>query len=101
MGTLSFQLPAGLPAAAQNDLALACLAGGYDGTPVPTRVELDGDRLTATRELDESGYLLAPWSLPPLGRLLCSTATLTERASKPDPATGEVRPQPYQLLVEL
>jgi hypothetical protein len=65
------------------------MAGGYDGMPVPTRVTVSGDELRLVRDVDESGYLNAPWQVPGVGRLVGSSATLVER------------PTPYPLAVEL
>jgi hypothetical protein len=87
MGTMTFQLPAGLPAASARELERTCVAGGPDNMPWPTVVRVEGDRLTVTRGVDESGYLVVPWDVA--GRLMGTTATLMER------------PGPYDLLVEL
>jgi hypothetical protein len=89
MGMMSFLLPSGLPAPAAQELQRACLAGGYDQTPVPTRVLVRGGQLSAQRDMDESGYLVAPWDVDGAGQLLTTTATLMERDS------------PYLLAVEL
>ena len=89
MGSMTFLLPSNLPPAADALLRQVCFAGGYDQTPVPTRVEIDAGRLVATRGLDESGYLMVPWTVEPLGTFVVTTATLRER------------PEPYRLLVEL
>ncbi len=90
MGTMSFLLPPGLTADDARGLERACVAGGPDNMPWPTRVQVSGGRLTLRREeVDESGYLLVPWAVNGAGRLLGSSATLMERDS------------PYQLLLEL
>jgi hypothetical protein len=89
MGSMTFLLPNPVPPAAQAALRSACFAGGYDQTPVPTRVEIDGHRLVVSRGLSESGYLLVPWPVDPSGPYVTTTATLRER------------PEPYSLLVEL
>src|SRR4051812_18455435 len=86
MGTMLFHLPNGPPA---SDLDRACVAGGYDNMPSPTRVSHSGDELRLTRDVDESGYLVVPWEVPGVGRLMASSATLVER------------PTPYQLAIEL
>jgi len=89
MGTMSFLLPNGLSLPANNEFARACLATGYDHTPVPTKVRVQGDRLIAQRELDESGYLRTPWLVDGIGQVMSATATLMERDL------------PYHFLVEL
>jgi hypothetical protein len=92
MGSMSFLLPNPLSSAAAATLPNACVAstaGYYDQTPVPTRVQIAHDRLTLTRDQNESGYLLVPWPVEPFGTLMVSTTTLRER------------PEPYRLLVEL
>ena len=90
MGTMSFLLPAGLTGEDVRELERACVAGGPDSMPWPTRVKVASGRLTLHRdEVDESGYSLVPWSINSAGRLLGATATLMERES------------PYQLPIEL
>jgi hypothetical protein len=89
MGTLTFQLPAGLPRDAARELERACLAGGPDNMPSPTAVRLAGDQLIMSRQVDESAYLIAPWAIDDLGLLASTSATLMER------------PAPYNLVVEL
>src|SRR5947208_3010846 len=63
MGKMTFQLPGGLPAEAARELERACLSGGPDNMPQPTRVALAGGALSLARDEDESGYLVAPWAL--------------------------------------
>lgn len=92
MGSMSFLLPNPLSGAAAATLADACVASTvsyYDQSPVPTRVEISGDRLTLTRAQNESGYLVVPWPVEPFGTLVVSSSTLRERA------------EPYRLLIEL
>jgi hypothetical protein len=89
MGTMSFQLPASLPADSAKELERTCVAGGPDNMPWPTELRLKPDMLAASRTVDESGYLVVPWSVDKVGRLMGTTATLMER------------PEPYNLLVEL
>jgi hypothetical protein len=89
MGSMTFLLPNPVPPAAEAAVRRACFAGGYDQTPVPTRVEVNGHRLVVSRGLSESGYLLVPWPVEPFGSSVTTTATLRER------------PEPYSLLVEL
>ena len=89
MGTMIFRLPDGLPAQSTEELEFAALAGGPDGMLLPSKLDLQPDQLLLLREDDDSCILQAPWDLPPLGRLMFSTATLMDR------------PEPYDLLVEL
>ncbi len=89
MGTMTFQLPPGLPADSAKELERTCVAGGPDNMPWPTELRLKPDLLAASRSVDESGYLVVPWSVDKVGRLMGTTATLMERAV------------PYNLLVEL
>src|SRR5262245_33966177 len=90
MGTMTFQLPAGLRPDVAAELERACLAGGPDNMPYPTHRRLQGDRIHLERPTDESGYLIAPWAVPNAGVLMGSSATLMERSTPP-----------YKLLVEL
>jgi hypothetical protein len=89
MGTMTFQLPAGLPDDAARELERACLAGGPDNMPWPTELRAAPGLLALTRNVDDSGYLMAPWLVDGVGRVMGGTATLMER------------PRPYQLLTEL
>ena len=89
MGQFSFILPDGLSPHGRQYLSRACLAGGYDHTPVPTRVRFDGKRVQLTRDLCESSYLLVPWPAGPMGCPATLSATLRER------------PEPYHLVTEL
>jgi hypothetical protein len=89
MGTMTFQLPPGLPPDSTKELERTCVAGGPDNMPWPTELRLKPDILAASRSVDESGYLVVPWSVDTVGRLMGTTATLMER------------PVPYNLLVEL
>jgi hypothetical protein len=89
MGVMTFQLPAGLTAEAARGLERACIAGGPDNMPWPTEVRVEGNRLLARRAVDESGFLVVPWEVDGIGRLMGGTATLMER------------PLPYALTVEL
>jgi Glycosyl hydrolase family 10 len=89
MGTMRLTLPGGMTAETVEELKHACLAGGPDNMPWPTDLRLTPTQMTATRAEDDSGYLIAPWSVADAGRLMGATATLMER------------PHPYQLLVEL
>lgn len=89
MGSTTFLLPNPVPTAAESLLRLACLAGGYDQTPTPTRAEVVGDRLVLSRETSESGLLVLPWPVGVDGVVVTTSATIRERAD------------PYRLLVEL
>jgi hypothetical protein len=89
MGTMSFLLPEGLSAEAARQLERACVAGGPDVMPWPTRVQLQPDRLTVSRDVQESGCLVVPWDIDGAGRLMETSATLIER------------PDPYHCPVEL
>lgn len=80
MGILRFRIPNGLSDAAARELSRACMAGGYDGMPAPTRATVDGDILRLQRDSDESGYAAVPWEIPGIGRLMTSTATLVDQA---------------------
>jgi hypothetical protein len=88
MGTMIFLLPADLSPGAVQELERAWVATP-DHMPCATRVQVELNRLIVEREVEESGYLNAPWGIEGVGRLLATTATLMER------------PLPYRLLVEL
>ncbi|MFO0811005.1 MAG: endo-1,4-beta-xylanase [Gemmataceae bacterium] len=89
MGTMNLLLPSGASPGALADLGRACIAGGYDNMPTPTRAVVQGDRLMLSRDVDESGYLVVPWEIPGAGRLMGTSATLIER------------PTPFQFAVEI
>lgn len=89
MGSLTFRLPEKLPAGADAALRGACIAGGFDQNPVPTRVAIEDGRLIVTREVNESGYLMVPWPVEHFGNVVTTSATLREQS------------EPYNLLVEL
>ena len=89
MGQMNFLLPPGLAADWPRELSRAYLAGGFDNAPAPLNVRLDGNQLTISRPLDESGSLIIPWDIDSAGRLMTSTSTLIE---------GE---KPYSLALEL
>jgi hypothetical protein len=88
MGTLTFQLPAGSGNCAR-ELERACLAGGPDVMPWATNIDCDGGLVHLGKLGDESGYLLSPWDLAPLGKFMILSATLME---------GN---HPYDYLLEL
>jgi hypothetical protein len=89
MGTMIFELPPNLPSDCTLDLERASLAGGQDGMPFPTHARVEAGRLLLTRDVDESGTLLAPWQVDGLGRFMATSATLMERAT------------PYKIGLEL
>ena len=90
MGVITFQLPADLAdAAVLQELELASIAGGQDHMPYTTDAQVNGDRLILTRDMNDSGSLVVPWTIPGAGRLMTRSATLVERES------------PYNLLLEL
>jgi len=89
MGTMTFQLPADLPADWARELERACVIGGPDNMPWPTQVKASSSQLTIRRDVDESGSVLVPWPIAGAGRLMTASATLMERDA------------PYQLAVEL
>jgi hypothetical protein len=89
MGTMTFQLPAALPAKALRELERSCMAGGPDNMPWPTELQVSGDQLRVSRDAEESGYLIVPWSINGRGLVMGTSATLIERS------------RPYNLLVEL
>jgi Glycosyl hydrolase family 10 len=89
MGTMTFDLPARLPEDARSALECASVAGGQDCMPYTTQVLVDQDQMILTRQVDESGCLLTPWSVNGTGRVMVSSATLMERL------------KPYQLALEL
>ncbi len=89
MGTMTFQLPANLPADAARELKRTCMAGGPDNMPWPTSLHFTPGQLSVSRVVDESGYLVVPWPIDGRGLMMGASATLIER------------PRPYNLLVEL
>lgn len=89
MGTMTFQLPASLPADAARELKRTCMAGGPDNMPWPTQLQFMPGQLSVSRVVDESGYLVVPWPIDGRGLIMGTSATLIER------------PRPYNLLVEL
>ena len=89
MGTMTFDLPPHLPVDAQTALERASVAGGQDSMPYPTQVLLDDGQMILSRHVNESGCVLAPWSVNGTGRVMVSSATLMERL------------KPYLFAVEL
>src|SRR5688572_19386359 len=89
MGSTTFLLPTPVPPPAVAVLDRVCFAGGFDQTPTPTRVKVRGNKLTVSKETNESGYLLVPWPVGDAGAVVTTTATILERR------------EPYRLLVEL
>jgi hypothetical protein len=90
MGTLTFQLPAGVSADAVRELEYSYLLGGPDNMPWATLVQpgIEG-QIQLVRPADESGFLAAPWAVAESGLLMATSGTLMERE------------RPYHLLVEL
>src|SRR5262249_43376672 len=84
-----FQLPAGLDRDQARELERTCVVGGPDNMPWPAELVFRHGHMAINRNVDESGYVVAPWSLGALGQLMVSSATLMERSA------------PYDLLVEL
>jgi hypothetical protein len=89
MGVMTFLLPDGISAEARRELECAAVAGGPDNMPTPTDVSIGSGQLRTRRGTDESGYLVAPWEIDGVGRVMGTTATLMERT------------RPYSLLLEL
>jgi hypothetical protein len=89
MGTMTFQLPANLPADAARELKRTCMAGGPDNMPWPTSLHFTPGQLSVSRVVDESGYLVIPWPIDGRGLMMGTSATLIER------------PRSYNLLLEL
>jgi hypothetical protein len=89
MGTMTFQLPANLPADAARELKRICVAGGPDNMPWPTSLHFTPGQLSVSRVVDESGYLVVPWPFDGRGLMMGTSATLIER------------PRSYNLLLEL
>ena len=57
--------------------------------PTPGIVHIQDGRLSISRNITESGYLLIPWPIGPFGSVVTATSTLREIE------------EPYRLLVEL
>lgn len=89
MGTMTFLLPDNLPPEVRQELPRACIAGGPDNMPTPTEITLSGNQMRTRRDVDESGFLVAPWLVDGVGLVTGTTATLMERV------------RPYNLLTEL
>src|SRR5260370_13516206 len=90
MGTLTFQLPAGVSRDAVRELEHSFMLGGPDNMPWVTLVQpgLEG-QIQLIRSVDESGFLAAPWAIADGSLLMGTSGTLMERE------------RPYHLLVEL
>ena len=89
MGTLNFLLPTGLSPETVRELERACVIGGPDNMPWPTRVRVDAAKMAVKREVDESGTLVAPWLVDGAGRIMSASGTLMERDA------------PYDFPIEL
>jgi hypothetical protein len=57
--------------------------------PWPTETRVENGKLTVHRSVDESGYLVVPWDIDGIGRLMGTSATLMERS------------RPYHFQIEL
>jgi hypothetical protein len=90
MGTLTFQLPAGVSTDTVRELEHSFMLGGPDNMPWVTLVQpgLEG-QIQLIRSVDESGFLAAPWAIADGSLLMGTSGTLMERE------------RPYHLLVEL
>ena len=64
MGTMRLTLPGGMTAETARRTGARLLAGGPDNMPWPTDLRLTPTLMTATRDEDDSGYLIAPWPSP-------------------------------------
>lgn len=62
---------------------------GFDGRVFPTRIEIDGNRMTCRRPVSDSGKLHTAWPVEGYGQPVLSTSSLPERED------------PYVLAVEL
>jgi hypothetical protein len=89
MGLMVFRLPGLSNESPVEDLTKSSVLGGHDRSPMMTRANVRGGRLTLARENDESGPSVVPWEVPNAGKLMLATTTLMERD------------RPYYLLVEL
>src|SRR5215472_17180926 len=89
MGTMTFQLPTAIPADTARELKRLCMTGGPDNMPWPSELRFSAGQLHIRRPVDESGYLIVPWTIDGRGQLMSASATLIERD------------RPYNLLVEL
>ncbi len=70
MGTMRFTLPSGMTPDAARELERGCIVGGPDNMPWPTVRRVTRSVLTATRGVDESGYLLAAWPIHGAGHVM-------------------------------
>ncbi|MCS6850131.1 MAG: endo-1,4-beta-xylanase [Gemmataceae bacterium] len=89
MGTMKFALPDELSPQTARELGRACVVGGPDAMPWPTRTDVEGACLIVRRDVEESGNLLVPWCVDGVGHFMLASATLMEREP------------PYDLLLEL
>ncbi len=89
MGVMSFEIPSDITPELADVLLRSSVGGGPDNMPWPTDTRVEPGLLTVRREVNESGFLLAPWDIKGFGRLMGATGTLIERT------------EPYSLTVEL
>ena len=87
MGTMTFLLPDPLSADAARELEKASIAGGPEGMPWPTTVQIEPGRFLVERAVTESGYLAVPWTIDGAGRLMGATLS-TCRGSAFSPAAS-------------
>src|SRR5437879_5619731 len=78
MGTMIFLLPTELSPDAAYELERAWVAG-HDRIPWPTHVQVDRNRLIVQRHASESGYLVVPWSMEGVGRVMATSSTLMDQ----------------------
>jgi hypothetical protein len=89
MGVMRFLLPSDISDDLAEALGRSSVGGGPDNMPWPTDATVSDGRMGVRREVDESGFLIAPWDIPGFGRFFGTTGTLIERE------------EPYPLPLEL
>lgn len=89
MGQITFEVPPDLPPDRRVGLSRAWFAGGYDGSPVPTRRTDAPHAFTLRRQETESGYLCVPWRGADGTERVVSSATL-RLTDTPYPALREL-----------
>ncbi len=89
MGQITFEVPPDLPPDRRVGLTRAWFAGGYDGSPVPTRRTDAPHAFTLRRQEAESGYLCVPWRGPHGAERVVTAATL-RLTDTPYPALREL-----------
>jgi hypothetical protein len=86
---MNFLLPGPASAEAARELARGYVVGAPDYMPWPTEIRVNGHQITVRRPVDDSGCICLPWEVDGQGRMIITTATLSERHSN------------YQLPIEL